>query len=400
MTTNPARSAASRAYRLAIPLSIASASLGLGRELLILHKLGLSATADLLQFYLSVTYTISLLGDAMRLAALNLLQGGRLGTALRSTAVVAVLTGVPITLWYVRRGPTVEPWLIGLAGVAGILNLLTVVLLVHRQRAGRFLPAHLVTVLPNVMIFTGVALALLANEATFLRVVVGLFLAAPILQLVLLMSLQTPPQEHGAGPGVLAGMGQIGLHGLGTVGAQAGQVLIRTSLATMAPGMLTIFVLLSRAVDTVRAVLLDTFIGARLAEWAAGRGTLPTLLDPRRLPLPLLAGILAVTAGAAVGAHAASGPVAVAPWLVAILLPGAWLAFVQRAGYFHLNAQSTPRALIIRLGLVDLAVAAALAAATLVAGVPAMALVWSFFVARLALQVLLMRGLVVADVRH
>lgn len=400
MTISPGRSAASRAYRLAIPLSIASAGLGLGRELLILHKLGLSATTDLLQFYLSVTYTISLLGDAMRLAALNLLQGGRLATALLSAGLVAIMTGVPIALWYALRGPTAEPWLIGAAGAAGVLNLLTVVLLVHRQRAGRFLPAHVVTVLPNVMIFGGVALALLGDDVTFLRVVVGLFLAAPILQLVLLLALKTEPQAPVEGAGVVAGMGQIGLHGLGTIGAQAGQVLIRTSLATLAPGMLTIFVLLSRAVDTVRAVLLDTFIGARLAEWAAGRGALPAVLDPRRLPLPLLAGILAVTAGAAVGAHAASGPVALAPWLVAILLPGAWLAFVQRAGYFHLNAQATPRALIIRLGMVDLAVAAALAAATLVAGVAAMALVWGFYVARLALQVILMRGLAVVDVRH
>lgn len=400
MITGGGRSAASRAYRLAIPLSIASAGLGLGRELLILHKLGLSATTDLLQFYLSVTYTISLLGDAMRLAALNLLQGGRLGTALRSAALVAVLTGVPIALWYARRGPVVEPWLIGVAGLAGVLNLLTVVLLVHRQRTGRFLPAHVITVLPNVMIFGGVALALATDGAAFIRVVVWLFLAAPVLQLALLLALKTTPQDRGEGAGVVAGMGQIGLHGLGTVGAQAGQVLIRTSLATLAPGMLTIFVLLSRAVDTIRAVLLDTFIGARLAEWSAGRGAVPALLDPGRLPMALLMGILVVTAGATVGAHAASGPVAVAPWLVVILLPGAWLAFVQRAGYFHLNARATPTALILRLGMVDVLVAAGLAVATLVAGVPAMALVWCFYVARIALQVVLMRGLVVTDVRH
>ena len=93
-------SAANRTYRFAIPFSLASAGLGLGREFLVLQKVGLSSTSDLLQFYLSVTFTISLLGDAMRLSALNLFQRGGLSQALCSALVVALVSGVPITAWY------------------------------------------------------------------------------------------------------------------------------------------------------------------------------------------------------------------------------------------------------------------------------------------------------------
>lgn len=401
--TTPGRSPASRAYRLAVPLSLASAGLGLGRELLVLHKLGLSSANDLLQFYLSVTYTISLLGDAIRLGVLNLLQGGGLSPAVASAALVAVASGVPLTLWYAHSGPGSNAWLLAAAGLAGILNLLTVVLLVHRQRAGRFLPAHVITVLPNVMIFAGVALAMLGPEERFLATVVVLFLAAPVLQLILLALLGTPAAEAGhrsvVAEAVASGVGQIGLHGLGAVGAQAGQVLIRTTLAARAPGMLTLFVLLSRAVDTVRAILLDTFIGARLAEWSAGRGRLPAPLDPGRLaPLALAVTVLA-TGGAALAGAGATEAVVVAPWLVAVLLPGAWLAFLQRAGYFHLNARATPRALILRLGVLDAGLAVALAVLTVVAGPGPLVLVWLFYVVRIALQIGMMRRLVTAGVR-
>ncbi|MDZ4674815.1 MAG: hypothetical protein SGI84_10195 [Gemmatimonadota bacterium] len=397
------RSAANRAYRLAVPISIASAVLGVGRELVILQRIGLSEANDLLQYYLSITFTISILGDAMRLAVLNLLQVGTLASALASTMITAVGVGVPIAFWYARGGPPLDPGLLVVAGVAGILNLVTVVLLVHRQRSGRFLPAHVITVLPNILIFLGVVLAMGRETPTFVAVVVGLFLAAPVIQIVMLLALRpgnsaSPPVPE-PGNGVLRGMGQIGLHGLGAVGAQAGHILIRTALAGQATGMLTVFVLLSRAVDTTRAILLDTLIGARLADWAAGRGRVPTLLDPVHLSLPLLGGILALTGAAALLGSGASTALRLVPWLVVVLLPGAWLTFLQRAGYFYLNATASPRALIVRLGVLDAGLAALLASATALANWGPLLLVWLFFVLRIALQIVLIQRAGVVDVR-
>jgi len=398
------RSPASRAYRLAVPISIAGAVLGLGRELIILQRVGLSEANDLLQYYLSVTFTISILGDAMRLAVLNLLQVGALASALGSTFVAAIGVGLPIAFWYARGGPTLDLGLLAVAGIAGILNLVTVVLLVHRQRSGRFLPAHVITVLPNILIFLGVLVAMRGDTPTFVGTVVVLFLAAPVLQIALLLALRpgdaAAPVPPGAGSGVLRGLQQIGLHGVGAVGAQAGHVLIRTALAGQATGMLTVFVLLSRAVDTTRAILLDTLIGARLADWAAGRGQVPRLLDPVHLSRPLLGTILALTGAAALlGSHATTA-VGVAPWLAVVLLPGAWLTFLQRAGYFYLNAVASPRALIIRLGVLDAGIAGMLAAATAVAGLGAMLLVWLFFVVRMAVQIVMIQRAGAADVRH
>lgn len=380
-----------------MPISLAGAALGLGRELLILKRMGFTESNDLLQYYLSVTYTISILGDAMRLAVLNLLQSGPLASALMSSLLVALGAGIPITFWYSRGGPALDPLLLTLAGVAGILNLVTVVLLVHRQRAGRFLPAHVITVLPNILLFLGVLLAMRSAPATFHTTVVSLFLAAPVLQIVLLLALRTSPGEFGAegatpgAAGLARGIGQVGLHGAGAVGAQAGQILIRTALAGQAAGMLTLFVLMSRAVDTLRAILLDTLIGARLSEWSAGRGRVPALVDPIQVPWEVVGGIVAVTGAAALLGSGDATVGGAAPWLVVVLLPGAWLAFLQRAGYFHLNATASPRRLIIRLGVLDAVVAALLAVATRAEGIGPLLMIWLFFVARVAMQIGLIR---------
>lgn len=381
---------ARRAWRLAVPISIASAVLGLGRELLVLHRIGLSESNDQLQYYLSITYTISLLGDAIRLAVLNVLQTGALAGAVASTVVVGLAAGVPITLWYARGAPALDATLMLVAGVAGLLNLVTLALLMHRQRAGRFLPAHVITALPNVLIFAGVLIASGLDTPAFVRTVVVLFLAAPVLQVSLLLALRAEAgstASGGMGADLRRGLAQMGLHGVGAAGTQAGQILIRTALAGQAAGMLTAFVLLTRAVDTLRAILLETLIGARLADWAAGRGRVPRLLDPVHLAPGVLWGLVALSGAAAVAGSGADGVGAFAPWLALILLPGAWLAFLQRAGYFFLNATGVPQRLILRLGLVDAGVAALLALATGLAGFAPLLLVWLFFVVRIALQV-------------
>lgn len=404
MTGPPSSSTAGRAWRMAVPISVASAVLGLGRELVVLHRVGLSESNDLLQYYLSVTYTISLLGDAVRLAVLNLLQTGALAGALSATLLAGLTAGVPITLWYFHVGPRLDTWLMVAAGSAGLLNLVTLALLMHRQRAGRFLPAHVITALPNVLIFAGVIVAMRLETPAFLRAVVLLFLAAPMLQIVLLLVLRTGPHQGApAGqsePGPGRGLGQIALHGVGSVGTQAGQVLIRTALASHGPGLLTIFVLLTRAVDTLRAVLLETLIGSRLAEWAAGHGRVPRLLDPVHIAPAALVGVVAVTGVAVWAGRAEMTTTGFATWLALVLLPGAWLAFLQRAGYFFLNATGVPRRLILRLSVLDASAAALIALATTVAGFAPLSLVWLFFVVRVAWQVLLIRNPEGPDVRR
>lgn len=403
MTAPPPAGAAGRAWRLAVPISVASAVLGLGRELVVLHRVGLSESNDLLQYYLSVTYTISLLGDAIRLAVLNLLQTGALAGALAATLLAGLAAGLPITLWYLRGGPSVDLPLLAAAGLAGILNLLTLALLMHRQRSGRFLPAHVITALPNVLIFAGVALAMRLETAAFLRAVVLLFLAAPVLQIALLLLLRTDPGPAAArgrlGADLRLGLGQMALHGVGAVGTQAGQVLIRTALASYGPGLLTVFVLLTRAVDTLRAVLLETLIGSRLADWAAGRGRVPRLLDPVHLAPGALAVVVGLTGLAAWGGRTDLTTGGFAAFLAVVLLPGAWLAFLQRAGYFFLNATGVPQALILRLGLLDAGAAALMALAAVGAGFAPLPLVWMFFVVRVAWQVWLIRAPGRADVR-
>ena len=132
------------AYHAAVVLSGVSAVLGLGREALVLNRLGLSAANDALQLALSITYTIALLGDPLRLAALNLLQRRIAASIWAAIGGGIILAAVVMTMLY-RASTSVVPgrWLV-IAGTAGAANLFLAWVLPRRQRAGPFLPVHCV----------------------------------------------------------------------------------------------------------------------------------------------------------------------------------------------------------------------------------------------------------------
>jgi hypothetical protein len=87
-----------------VGLAGASAGLGLLRELYVLRTLGLSTVNDTLQYYLSIVYTISLLSDPIRLAALNLLQERNRAATYLIVAIVMVPVSLVITAAYALSG--------------------------------------------------------------------------------------------------------------------------------------------------------------------------------------------------------------------------------------------------------------------------------------------------------
>jgi hypothetical protein len=384
----------SNPYALAVPLSLASAVLGLIREGLILGKLGLSLRNDELQYYLSVTFTISLFGDAIRLGTANLAQRASSVAILAPVALTAVTVGVATAAWFATHAQWTLAGAIPMAALAGTLNLAVVSLIVIRQRQGRFLPAHVVTVLPNVLILLGVLAAFQSDAVRFLRVIVGLFLLAPLVQIATLLALRPGTRRPGlaeAGASLPARLRLLGPHGAGAVGNQIGQAVIRTALALASPGTLSLYAFLARVVDSVRAVFLDSFIGSRLADWAEGETKLPRLLHAARLRPGFAAAVALLSlAGVAV---AQSQPVG---WrlglgLGVILLVGAWFSFTVRVGMFAVNTSSIPPRLNWQLALIDLGLAGVVAAGWYVHAAAVLFLLWLFAVARPLLQLSLVR---------
>jgi hypothetical protein len=366
---------------------------GLAREGLILAKLGLSARNDLLQYYLSVTFTVALFGDAMRLGTANLLQRARPAGLVGPIGGAALLMATAVTGWFLwqARGPTAS--LILVAGAAGALNLLVVALLVRRQREGRFLASHVIAVMPSTLILIGTLLIWSLSNAGFIAGMVGLFLIAPAVQVtaLLLMRPGVAPVETATAE-TADWRRSLAPHAVAAAGQQGGQAAVRTALAGAHPGTLAMFALLARVIDSVRAIFLDTFIGSRLAGWAAGKSHIPAMLDPGGAG-PLRFGVVSVTslAGLVLVWNRPVG-VLLAFGLLLILGAGAMLLFSVRIAMFAWNARGTPVELNWRLAAVDATTAlAALTGWKFMPGyVPVV--IWLVFVLRPALQLLILRG--------
>ncbi len=376
----PARDWKPSAYQAAVVLSGTSAILGLGREALVLHRLGLSAANDALQLALSITYTIALLGDPLRLAALNLLQR-RLGGPIWSVIGGGILAAALIMTMLYRAGTSVLPgrWLL-VAGAAGAANLFLAWVLPRRQRSGPFLVVHFVTVMPNIFMVAGLLIPAASDQA-FAGRVVGLFLLAPVLQLAALAFLTRFGDRSALGPSpsVADGLRPMVWHTAGAAGGQGSQLFLRTALAAAPTGTLTAFTMTLRVTETIRAIFVDTYIASRVRRWAAGERSTSPAIDGRWLTPRALVG---VTGGALLLALAWSGS---GRWLSpasAMLLVGAYLVLALRVRYQSLNTSAQPIGLVKRMAGLELIAGLAVGILSFVVVAPLAALPWVVYVAK------------------
>jgi hypothetical protein len=367
-------------YHAAVALSAMSAILGLGRDVLVVTRLGLGAANDGLQFTLSVIYTISLLGEPLRLAALNLLER-RIGIRLSVSFALGILAAAALTtlLFHAGAGQIPLAWLLP-AGIAGAANLFFAWVLPRCQRAGPFLPVHAVTVMPNILIVTGLVLPAASAEA-FAGRVIGLFLLAPLLQLTALAVLSRfgERRELALPPTVREGLRPMAWHTAGAVGGQAAQFFLRRALLLSPPGTLSAFALVLRGADTLRAVFVDTYIAVRVRRWTSGERPTNSAVDGRWLgPVQLSL----VTALALVVAFAWQGP---SPTLISpaalMVVIGTYLVLALRVRYQELNTAAQPLPVVLRMTGVEIGAGLAAGVMSLIA-VPVGLFAWLIYVAK------------------
>ena len=386
------------AYQAAVVLSGVAAVLGLGRELLVLRRLGLGEGNDALQLALSIVYTVALFGEPLRLGSLNLL-GRRIGGALSATlgllvAAVAVVT----TLSYAGSGPGLpREWVI-VAGAAGAANLILAWALPRSLRAGPFLPVHAVSVLPNVLIVAGLLLPA-ESDAVFAGRVVYLFLAAPVLQLGLLALLRgTREPEAGDVAGVADGLRPIGWHAVGAAGSMATQFFIRSAVIAGGPaGALTAFTVALRATETLRAVFVDTYIASKIRRWSEGKRETSALVDGRWLHGGLIA--LVVAAGLGVALFWPWAPGTYADPSAVVLVLGLYLVLALRVRYQERNVSAQPLQVVRRIAGLEAGTAAAVGLAAALPVLPLAVLPWLAYVLKPAIGLRLVAARE-ADVRE
>ncbi|MGH7561179.1 MAG: hypothetical protein ACRENB_09165 [Gemmatimonadales bacterium] len=386
-------------------LSGLAAILGLARELLVLGRLGLRPENDTLQLALSIVYTVALFGEPLRLASLNLLTR-RVGAKLAAGLVVlAAAVGVVTALAYSSDSRLPFAWAVA-AGTGGAANLLLAWVLPRCLRRGPFLPVHAVSVLPNLVIIAGLLLPV-SSDTAFAGRVVSLFLAAPILQLALLLLLSARGESpEGEPPSELGGvLRPIGWHAAAAVGGMATQFLIRSAALRLGPaGSLTAFVVGLRITETIRAVLVDTYIASRIRRWSEGHTGTSPLLDGRWLSAgSILAVVAAGLAVALFWPESAWSPGGLAGALrdplsiltdpkTIVLLVGLYFVLALRVRYQEVNVAAQPMSLVAKIAGLEIGTAVAVAALGAIAGVPVALLVWAAYVAKPAGGLALVRA--------
>lgn len=351
------------------------------RELLVLRRLGLSSANDGLQFALSVTYTVALLGEPLRLAALNLLDR-RIGARISALIGGAIVSAAVLMTVLYAAGKSLLPttWLIA-AGAAGAANLVLAWVLPRCQRSGPFLPVHAVTVMPSLLITAGLLLPA-ASDASFASRVIGLFLVAPVVQLGALAILSRFGDRPALGPAptIREGLRPVAWHAIGAGGGQAAQLFLRTALLAGPGGTLAAFVLVLRVTDTIRAIFVDTYIASRIRRWAAGeRGANPAV-DGRWLGPALLLAL--VLAGLLVSVVWAGRSGTLLTPATAVLLLGTYLVLALRVRYQSLNTSAQPLRFVRRMAGLELVTAAATGVVGSIPGAPVAVLPWMIYLAK------------------
>ena len=294
-------------YSILVLVAGSSAVLGLARELLIGKAFGLSLTNDRLQVLLSVTFTISLLGEAIRTFALSLLSNRAFGVVGMWVLALGICTSVIVATAFASLLSVDVILPLTIACLTGVLNLLAVVSITAMQRQGHTVRAQLTAALPNYWLALAVPVALLNKGDATLGVLLS-FAAAPLLQLIVasqvLLKAADPIVSKASLQVLPDGAARVNVARVivwsfvGVFGLQFSQFLLRDALLSQGPGLMSVVGPALRLYDSIRAVFVDTIVATKLPGWIAGSsiGKAGNIRARQVMPYVLVSFIIAMLA--------------------------------------------------------------------------------------------------------
>lgn len=257
-------------YRIAIALSSLSMGFGLLREFLIVSLLGFTTKNDSLQLYLSIFYTIGLTMDAMRLACLNLYASFSLVRMWISATAVCLPFCLVIGLVMSCSTDAMSAPLLFVTIFGSYLNLIVMLLITYKQRHGKFLTAQCVSVSPNFILIPGTLFCYWYLNNHVIAAMVCLTSLVPVVQCLLLLLIPTPsdqPVEVKQSLSLGFGIKVFVRHFFSMLSEQFYQILLRSAFFKFGAGYLSLFAVAIRIYSALRFILIDSFIGSKLASW-------------------------------------------------------------------------------------------------------------------------------------
>jgi hypothetical protein len=374
-------------------LSVTSVILGVAREFLLIALLGLSAVNDQLQTYASITYVISMLGEAIRLATFNLLGKINFHGIIKTAFAVSLFVSLILMLFFIYGAEQVEPFFMLLAFITGFLNLFVSLYIAFYQYNNRFLGAQLVSVLPNFILIPGIVCVYFSGFE-IVRSMLYLFAIVPFSQLLILIVFRPKTENTILDQGNFLNNASIILsQGIQCFGNQIFQITLRIALLRLGEGYLSLMTLLMKIFDSLRFILVDTYIGYSVSKWRehgikSNNKPLTTLSTLWRVSLIVIFAISIV-----ISLQNSNNLLFFAIQASVIMIIGFIGTSFYKITYYKLNLQKMTIRLIIILGLLDLLIAFSLYVVTAYVLIGMVFIIWCWYVLKPTSQALYLYSL-------
>lgn len=375
--------------RIAVFLSTLSVTFGVLREFLIVGLLGFTAANDQLQLYLSIFYTIGLSIDAMRLSCLNLFPLLSVSRILCSATLIGLPFSIIVGLLLSVTTGGLNPVLLWMSIAAAFLNLIAALLIVYLQRHNYFLTAQLINVMPNIILIPGIVICYWYFHANLVVSIICLVSLIPIVQCLLLTALviisrpEVPPSSLSFFASVMVFM----RHFAAQSGEQAFQIIARSAFYKYGTGYLSIYAMMIRIYSAVRFILIDTFIGSKLANWQ----TLEENHTFLKFVNSLVVAVLLAAFALVISVKPQPDLLFASMQMIIILILGFYFSTLVRIIYFKINRYENNAALIVKFAIYEIICAlSAMMLATLF-DYPILAILWLGYIAKPFAQLLLLR---------
>ena len=378
-------------YRIAVLLSTISMGFGILREFIIVGLLGFTSLNDSLQLYLSVFYTIGLTIDAMRLACLNLYSSFSLSRMLVCASVISLPFSfiIGFAMSFSTGGMNFQLLLITILG--GYLNLIATLLITYNQRNNVFLLAQFINVLPNFILIPGVLCCYWFSTQDIIFSLVCLTSLIPVVQCFFLLLIPTQKTEllHHNKISFGAGLMVFVRHFSAMLSEPFYQTLLRTTFYHVGAGYLSMFAITIRIYSAARFILIDSFIGSKLANWKIKLKNethyFEKFFDLTLLSLVIVIGLLFLSI------QSSTRFLYFSLQIMAILAAGFYFSTLVRIVYFKINHHQNNPKIVIRFALFEFACLLLAFLLTKQLNYPILILLWIGYVAKPFGQLLFLR---------
>lgn len=377
-------------WRIAILLSSASVAFGLIREILIVGILGFSSANDRLQLYLSIFYTIGLSIDAIRLTCLNLYPVLSLWRLLISASIIGLPFALVISLVMSYTIGDLDIVLLSICIFGSYLNLMAALMITWLQRNDMFLAAQIINIFPNFILIPGILICYWMLGTNMISSIICLITLIPVAQCIILLALAKNRVHHISHPISLGkSIVTFARHFTAMTGEQCFQIIARTAFYNGGTGYLSVYAITVRIYSAIRFILIDSFIGSRLANWhkegAPNNHHFVKLINSTLIPLAVASLALLISMQYAGSLKLTSLKI------ILIMVSGFYFSTLVRVIYFKINRYKNNAMLVTQFASFELLCAFCAFILTRQAHYPLLSLLWIGYIAKPLAQIFLLR---------